>query len=113
LLQGITDKELRSVKLIVPGYHDPNKEPYVPQGIVYFGHQYTDKENTPPFGKTDMNQAHMPLSMFLDAWGENGGGAPEPWPKPEPEPEPEPFPPVYEFVNVEEMSVAIGAQFLA
>ena len=48
LIVGITDLELRGVKLIVPGYHDPNKPPYVPAGIVAFGHQYTDKESTPP-----------------------------------------------------------------
>lgn len=112
LLQGITDKELRSVKLVVPGYHDPNTPPYVPQGIVAFAHQYTDKENTPPFGKTDMNQAHMPLSMFLDAWGENGGVIVEPEPKPEPKPEPEPIP-FPDYIDLEELSVVIGAQFLA
>src|SRR4029077_12921786 len=106
LLVGITDIELRGVKLIVPGYHDPNNPPYVPQGIVAFGHQYTDRENPPPFGKTDMNQSHMPLSMFLDAWGDNGGVIVEPIPIPEPEPLPE-------FEVVEEMSMAIGAQFLA
>ena len=30
-----------------------------------------------------MNQAHMPLRMFLESWGTNGGGAAEPEPVPE------------------------------
>ena len=99
LIVGITDLELRGVKLVVPGYHDPNKAPYVPAGIVAFGHQYTDKENTPPFGRTDMNQSHMPLSMFLESWGTNG--------VPEVVPEPE-LPP-----TTEAGLVLIGEQFLA
>ena len=81
LLVGITDIELRGCKLIVPGYHDP--PPYTPPGIVPFGHQYTDKENTPPFGSTDMNQTNLTLPSYLEAWGVNGGAAPAPQPEPE------------------------------
>ena len=81
LLVGITDIELRGCKLIVPGYHDP--PPYTPPGIVPFGHQYTDKENTPPFGRTDMNQTNLTLPSYLAAWGVNGGAAPTPQPEPE------------------------------
>jgi D-alanyl-D-alanine carboxypeptidase len=77
LLVGITDIELRGCKLIVPGYHPP--PPYTPPGIVPFAHQYTDKENTPPFGRSDMNQTNLTLDAYLEAWGVNGGViAPEP-----------------------------------
>lgn len=68
------------LKLIVPSYHDPNRAPYTPGGITYFGHQYTDRENTPPFGLTDMNQSKMPLSMWLQAWGTNNDVRPDPEP---------------------------------
>ena len=61
----------KGLKLIVPSYHDPNKQPYTPGGISYFGHQYTDREDTTPFGSSDMNQSRIPLSMWLQAWGEN------------------------------------------
>jgi hypothetical protein len=73
LIVGINDRELRGAKLIVPSYHGPDEPPYVPDGVSWFGHQYSSSEDTPPFGPTDINQALMPLSMFLDAWGVNGG----------------------------------------
>lgn len=78
LVVGVNDVELRGVKLIVPGYHDP--PPYTPPGLAWFGHQYTDKENTPPFGDTDMNQTFLMLPAYLQAWGVNGGvpGGPPP-----------------------------------
>ena len=94
LIIGINDAELRGCKLIVPGYHGPSDPPYVPAGIRYFGHQYADDEDTPPFGPCDINQALMPLSMFLEAWGVNGAGIPvSPRPEPMPLPQPEPEPP--------------------
>ncbi|ASZ74790.1 endolysin [Mycobacterium phage Phabba] len=78
LLVGINDRELRGVKLIVPRYAGPDKAPWTPDGVQWFGHQYSDRENTPPFGPTDINQAKMPLSIFLAAWGANGGPTPDP-----------------------------------
>jgi hypothetical protein len=72
----------------------------VPPDVTWFGHQYADDEDTDPFGPCDINQALMPLSMFVEAWGVNGGGIPVeprpepvPLPQPEPEPRPEPKPP--------------------
>jgi len=130
LIVGIDDRELRGCKLIVPSYHGPDEPPYVPPGVKWFGHQYADNENTPPFGPTDINQALMPLSMFLDAWGVNGSGIPpaptpvpipvpepepEPTPEPQPEPEPEPEPvPVPEpLPALIELCTAIAEQFRA
>lgn len=60
------------LKLIVPRYAGPDNPPVVPAGVTVFGHQYSDKENTPPFGPTDINQARIPLDQFLAAWGTNG-----------------------------------------
>lgn len=105
LLLGVNDVALRGVKLIVPSYHGPQEPPYVPPGVKWFGHQYSSSENTPPFGKTDINQALMPLSMFLEAWGANGGVEPEPVPVPVPEPEPAP--------DLGELCTAIAEQFRA
>jgi hypothetical protein len=61
------------LKIIVPRYHGPHDPPQVPAGVVVFGHQYGDNENTPPFGPSDINQAKVPLNQFLKAWGINGG----------------------------------------
>jgi hypothetical protein len=66
------------LKIVVPRYHGPDDPPQVPAGVTVFGHQYSDAENTPPFGPSDINQAKVPLSQFLSAWGTNGGIAPEP-----------------------------------
>ena len=82
------------LKLIVPGYgKGQDVPPFAPRAI--FGHQYTDKENTPPFGPTDMNISKTPRASWLAAWGVNGSkGQPitpapaEPAPTPEPVPEP-------------------------
>ncbi|QZE10554.1 endolysin [Mycobacterium phage ScoobyDoobyDoo] len=85
-------QDLGSIKLIVPRYHSPDVPPWTPAGVQWFGHQYTDRENTPPFGPTDINQAKMPLSTFLAAWGTNGAGTTTPGDEPgEPA---EPAPPV-------------------
>jgi D-alanyl-D-alanine carboxypeptidase-like protein len=103
LIVGINDRELRGVKLIVPGYQGPQSEPYTPDGIKYFGHQYSDKEDTPPFGPTDINQVHMPITMFLQAWGINGGVVPPVVVPPKPiEPE-----------VITDISTAIAEQFYA
>ena len=61
------------LKVIVPRYRGPDDPPQVPAGVVVFGHQYSDAENTAPFGPSDINQARIPLSQFLAAWGTNGG----------------------------------------
>lgn len=57
------------LKLIVPRYSGPDLEPVTPAGVRYFGHQYADNENTPPFGPSDINKSRMSLSMWLAAWG--------------------------------------------
>ena len=101
-------KSLRGVKLIVPRYYDPDVEPELPDGFAYFGHQYSDKEHTDPFGPCDINQAKMPLSMFLAAWGANGEVVPPTPPEPTPAPQPEPLP-----TPVTAGLIAIGEQFLA
>ncbi len=61
------------IKLIVPRYAGPDNPPVVPAGVSVFGHQYADDEDTPPFGPTDINQSHMTLTAWLQAWGSNGG----------------------------------------
>jgi hypothetical protein len=75
----------KGVKLIVPRYDGPNKPPVVPAGVSVFAHQYASDEETPPFGPTDINQSHMTLSAWLQAWGTNGVA-----PKPEVPAEPVP-----------------------
>jgi hypothetical protein len=67
------------LKIIVPRYHGPDDPPQVPAGVTVFGHQYADNENTAPFGDSDINQAKLPLSQFISAWGTNSGltGVPE------------------------------------
>lgn len=71
LLIGISDVELRSVKLIVPRYYGTERPPATLAGISRFGHQYSDNVDTSPFGATNINYSKMPLSMWLDAWGVN------------------------------------------
>lgn len=107
LIVGIQDAELRSVKLIVPSYHGPDEPPYITPGLRWFGHQYSSTEDTPPFGFTDINQALMPISMFLQAWGVNGGVTGVPTPEPVPEPEPVPAP----SDGLLELCTAIAEQF--
>lgn len=112
LLPGINRPELADVKLIVPRYHSPTAPPYVPPNVVgYFGHQYTDRENTPPFGPSDMNQALMPLGDFLAAWGVNGGGQPPVEPPPVEEPPEPPGAPVLPDDMRDQAALAILAQF--
>ena len=57
------------IKLVVPAYNGADNEPDSPDPI--FGHQYTDSEDTAPFGPTDMNVSKMPLHVWLSAWGVN------------------------------------------
>ncbi len=75
------DRIPAGLKLIVPRYHGPDDPPQVPAGVVVFGHQYSSSENTPPFGPSDINQAKLPLSQFLAAWGTNGGVPAPPGPR--------------------------------
>lgn len=71
LLVGINDVELRGVKLIVPRYYGTDRPPVTPAGVSWFGHQYSDREDTKPFGPTDINVSPLPLTVWLDAWGVN------------------------------------------
>jgi len=77
------------IKLIVPGYgKGQDVAPYSP--VPIFGHQYTDKENTSPFGPSDMNISKVSLTSWLAAWGVNGSKSTPPvTPEPKPE-EPKP-----------------------
>jgi hypothetical protein len=62
----------RGLKMIVPNYNGPDATPTYPPGITLFGHQYSESEDTPPFGPSDINQSKMPQSTWLAAWGVNG-----------------------------------------
>lgn len=64
------------LKMIVPDYNGADVVPNYPGGITFFGHQYSDRESTPPFGPTDINQSWLSMSMWLDAWGINGSTRP-------------------------------------
>lgn len=65
------------LKIIVPRWRGPDDPPVVPAGVkTVFGHQYASNEDTPPFGPSDINQSHVPLSAWLEAWGTNGGPPP-------------------------------------
>jgi hypothetical protein len=83
LLLGYNDIELRGVKLIVPRYYGTDRPPATPPGVSWFGHQYSDREDTPPFGPTDINMSPIPLSVWLDAWGVNRAAADQPEDQPD------------------------------
>lgn len=85
LLVGITDIELRAVKLIVPRYYGTDRPPATPPGVSWFGHQYSSREDTAPFGPSDINWSKVPLSVWLDAWGVNTVAAQPQPPVAEPE----------------------------
>lgn len=66
------------LKLIVPSYNGPDGVPWTPPGYAAFGHQYSDRENTPPFGPCDINQSRMGLPEFLASFAAPGEGPPSP-----------------------------------
>jgi hypothetical protein len=75
LLLGINEPELFGVKLIVPRYQGMDSPPDTPAGVRWFGHQYSSKEDTPPFGPSDINYSRIPLPGWLEAWGVNNSAS--------------------------------------